>query len=230
MEDLVVPGAEFLVLDTNVFLQPYAQHEAGVYLGLHGSLLVLQAAENAAEDSAWGILLVDLDTPRERRFLALRSPEDQGVTLLWPAISDDYVVWTRMVGFFTRTAWAQRLVDGRPFGEAFEIGPGGTEITISRNIAVWNGAARLEGEEGYRSAVIAAELDLPGADDVGDVDQDGGIDITDAIVLLNYLFRGGPRPRLRPADADLNRALELTDAVVILQYLFGGGPRPGSVR
>jgi len=156
------------------------------------------------------------------------NPTDLAPT--WPAISEHYIVWTEWPEYFERWAWGRRLVDKKPVGENFRIAAGGSWITIDRNIAVWNGASFLGDGGVMHAAIVAAELDLPGAKDVGDVDQNGKIDITDAIVLLNYLFLGGPRPRLRPADADLSRSLELTDAVVILEYLFRGGRRPGTAR
>ncbi|MBN1443540.1 MAG: VCBS repeat-containing protein [Planctomycetes bacterium] len=64
----------------------------------------------------------------------------------------------------------------------------------------------------------------------GDVDQDGGIDITDAVFILEALFRGGPAPLCaKSADADDSGAIDLSDPVRILGYLFLGAsrlPRP----
>ena len=227
MTELLVPGAEFLVLDTNMRLQSGTYSGAGVQLALHDSLLLVQAAENRSEDSSWGLLLVDLNAPNDRQYLALHRFGDGVFSLDWPALSDEYAVWMSWGTSFARSGWAQRLVDRRPSGAPFEIGPGGTEITIDRNVAIWMGRIRLDGEEDYREAVMAAELDLPGAEDVGDADQSGRIDLTDAVVILQYLFASGPRPRLRVADADLNRKIEITDAVRILSYLFRGEQRPG---
>lgn len=227
-ENLLAAGAEFLAVDTNILLQRSTHKGGGVEMDLEGSLLVVQAAEHAGEDAPVGLLLLNLDAPAERRFLTLRYPEEGGVGFYWPAISTEYVVWMRAFEFFTRSAWAQRLVEGRPEGEPFEIGPGGTEIALDRNIAVWKGAIRLEGEQTDRAAIMAAELDLPGAQDVGDVNQDGIIDLTDAVSILQYLFVGGWRPRLRLADADLSRRIDITDAVRILEFLFLGERRPGA--
>jgi hypothetical protein len=56
----------------------------------------------------------------------------------------------------------------------------------------------------------------------GDADLDSQINITDAVVVLLYLFAGSTQPRdCRDAmDVDDNGALEVTDAMRILGYLF----------
>jgi len=61
----------------------------------------------------------------------------------------------------------------------------------------------------------------------GDVDGDGHREITDAIVLLNHLFRGGAK-LVCPDAADVNDdgKLDLSDAVVLLNYLFRGDNIP----
>jgi hypothetical protein len=65
----------------------------------------------------------------------------------------------------------------------------------------------------------------------GDADSSGKLEITDAVRLLGYLFRGGLAPTcLEAADADDNGVLEITDAIRILGFLFLGSrslPAPG---
>jgi len=57
----------------------------------------------------------------------------------------------------------------------------------------------------------------------GDVDQNGTMDLTDAVKILNYLFAGGVEPQcLDAADGDDSGELELTDPIRILNYLFLG--------
>lgn len=68
----------------------------------------------------------------------------------------------------------------------------------------------------------------------GDVDSSGRVSITDAIALLDSLFRGGPPPPCPDAaDFDDDGVVEIADAVLILSYLFRGldlsGP-PGPVE
>lgn len=57
----------------------------------------------------------------------------------------------------------------------------------------------------------------------GDFNADGILDITDAIAILNFLFRGAEPPLCRDAaDADDNGKVELTDAIHLLHVLFLG--------
>ncbi|MBI4602582.1 MAG: hypothetical protein HY721_11540, partial [Planctomycetes bacterium] len=59
----------------------------------------------------------------------------------------------------------------------------------------------------------------------GNCNADEGINLSDAIFLLNHLFLGGAEPTCpRACDSDSNDALNLTDAVYLLDYLFRGGP------
>ncbi|MBI4602172.1 MAG: VCBS repeat-containing protein [Planctomycetes bacterium] len=60
-----------------------------------------------------------------------------------------------------------------------------------------------------------------------DRDLDGAINITDVIVTLNGLFRGGEQPPCADAaDADDNGEVNLSDAVYSLNFQFLGGPEP----
>lgn len=61
----------------------------------------------------------------------------------------------------------------------------------------------------------------------GDADDNGAIEITDAIATLGYLFLGSDTPHcLDAADADDNGGIEITDAVATLGYLFLGNDPP----
>ena len=81
----------------------------------------------------------------------------------------------------------------------------------------------------------SADLDGNGVPDAcagaaflrGDWNGDRVPGITDAIGLLDHLFRGGePSACLDAGDADDSGALELTDAVRVLLHLFLGGEPP----
>ena len=65
----------------------------------------------------------------------------------------------------------------------------------------------------------------------GDADGSGGLDITDAIFTLNYLFLAGAAPTcMDTADADDSGGLDVTDAIYSLNYQFQAGsppPAPG---
>jgi len=58
----------------------------------------------------------------------------------------------------------------------------------------------------------------------GDADGDGGPSLTDAIVVLEFLFRDGLLPCEKAADSNDDGFLNLTDAVALLFHLFAGGP------
>ena len=60
-----------------------------------------------------------------------------------------------------------------------------------------------------------------------DADGSGKIEITDAIVLLRFLFlTGSPPPCMKAADADDSGELDISDAIYTLASLFLGGPAP----
>jgi hypothetical protein len=63
----------------------------------------------------------------------------------------------------------------------------------------------------------------------GDAGGEGTVDLSDAVLTLNYLFVGGPEPScLDSSDADDNGEVTVTDAIVVLQFLFLGGQPPSS--
>jgi hypothetical protein len=63
----------------------------------------------------------------------------------------------------------------------------------------------------------------------GDADSNGLVEITDAVLVLNYMFLGGKAPDcLDAADTDDSGVLDITDPVSSLQYQFLGGVAPPS--
>jgi hypothetical protein len=62
----------------------------------------------------------------------------------------------------------------------------------------------------------------------GDVNQDGTIDMTDALALVNYLFKGGTGPDpLSLGDVNADCIVDIEDAIYLLNYLFKNGAEPG---
>ncbi|MEM7234474.1 MAG: dockerin type I repeat-containing protein, partial [Planctomycetota bacterium] len=64
-----------------------------------------------------------------------------------------------------------------------------------------------------------------------DVNDDGTINLTDAVCALEYLFSGRDTPCGTPTcldamDVNDDGALNLSDPVTTLQFLFLGGPPP----
>ncbi len=88
----------------------------------------------------------------------------------------------------------------------------------------------------YSVTFIATDGSLSDSDTVvmpviayvaGDATGDGIVDLTDAIYILNYLFRNGSPPEpYQAGDANCDGSVELSDAVYILNYLFRLGPEP----
>jgi hypothetical protein len=61
----------------------------------------------------------------------------------------------------------------------------------------------------------------------GDANADKEVTISDAVYIVNYLFKFGPAPNpLDAGDADCNAEVTITDAVYLINYLFKGGPAP----
>jgi PKD repeat protein len=62
----------------------------------------------------------------------------------------------------------------------------------------------------------------------GDANQDGAVDIADAVAILGYLFSGaGDGGCLSSIDSNDDASTDVADAVTVLVHLFsGGGPLP----
>lgn len=72
----------------------------------------------------------------------------------------------------------------------------------------------------------------PGAYDTrilgrGDANSDGVVNITDAVMINDWLFNGGPEPPcLNQADANDSGTVDISDSTYLLNWLFNGGPPP----
>jgi len=61
----------------------------------------------------------------------------------------------------------------------------------------------------------------------GDVTEDGIVDISDIIFLINRFFYSGSAPRLtRLGDVDCTESITLEDVIYIIDYVFHSGPAP----
>ncbi len=77
------------------------------------------------------------------------------------------------------------------------------------------------------SIPVSIEIMEPTVDFIrGDADLDTRVNLTDALVVLRYLFQAGEMTCLDAGDADDSGALNLSDAIYILNYLFLAGPTP----
>lgn len=62
---------------------------------------------------------------------------------------------------------------------------------------------------------------------LGDVNQDGNVNVTDVVRLIQYLFKGGPPPEsVDLADANRDGGVSVMDVVFLVNYIFKAGPKP----
>ena len=106
---------------------------------------------------------------------------------------------------------------------------GGTDVRL----LVYDEFNSFPLDDGSVVACLAAEepdIMPPGERFVrGDADANGSINLTDGIVILNFLFLGAGAPGcLDAADTDDDGGVNptLTDAVIIFGWLFSGGTSP----
>jgi hypothetical protein len=60
----------------------------------------------------------------------------------------------------------------------------------------------------------------------GDANQDGSVDIADAVSVFMYLFRDGSVPCVAALDNDGNGRVQISDGVYLLMYIFQDGTPP----
>ena len=62
----------------------------------------------------------------------------------------------------------------------------------------------------------------------GDINNDGHVDISDIVYLINYIFRGGPPPPAPCDRADVNDdgLVDISDSVYLVNFVYQGGPQP----
>ncbi len=66
-----------------------------------------------------------------------------------------------------------------------------------------------------------------GTYDCGDANDDGDINVSDAVHLINYVFLSGPAPEPHCiGDANGDSSVNVSDAVYIINYVFLGGNAP----
>jgi subtilisin family serine protease len=62
----------------------------------------------------------------------------------------------------------------------------------------------------------------------GDANNDGNVNIGDAVHINNYIFKGGPAPQpdVLTGDANCDGTVNTGDVYYIVNYIFHGGPAP----
>ncbi len=64
----------------------------------------------------------------------------------------------------------------------------------------------------------------------GDANNDGSVNVSDAVYIINFVFVGGnpPQPIQACGDANSDAAVNVSDAVYIINFVFVGGNAPGA--
>jgi hypothetical protein len=61
----------------------------------------------------------------------------------------------------------------------------------------------------------------------GDANDDGEVNVADAVYIIRYIFAGGPPPPwICKADASGDGRVDVGDAVYLINYIFRSGPPP----
>jgi len=61
----------------------------------------------------------------------------------------------------------------------------------------------------------------------GDANDDGEVNVGDAVYLINFVFNGGPEPTpFCSGDANGDGEVNIGDSVYLINYVFKGGPAP----
>ncbi len=61
----------------------------------------------------------------------------------------------------------------------------------------------------------------------GDCNDDGNVNLADAVCILNWLFSGGDAPGCVAAtNTNSDDVANISDATSLLNFLFSGGPAP----
>lgn len=104
-----------------------------------------------------------------------------------------------------------------------------------------NGCQGDPGQTAQKDVTVrVGPLPAGGAQKPGDENQDGNLDLSDAVSVLNHLFLGtnpslpcgdgttGDAGNIKLLDANGDGRIDLSDAVNLLAFLFLGGPQPAA--
>jgi len=153
--------------------------------------------------------------------VVLDGPQDVGCVFDGTKVS---LRWTLPYEFSYLDLYRNDVFLVRVDGEATEYVD--SDPPVGESAAVYSIVGVLGG---HRSEPGSCTVDLSGGEGIflrGDANVDGRRVMSDAIVLLRYLFSGGSLSCLDAADFDDNGRLQITDAVALLGWLFKGGTPP----
>ncbi|HVR75574.1 MAG TPA: hypothetical protein VMT52_14660 [Planctomycetota bacterium] len=153
------------------------------------------------------------------------SVRGNSVDLEWsPAVSPLFAIAGYKVYRSEDGGVAYTLLNAEPI-----IAASHTDLAAPPGVYSYRVTAIGDGREGAPSEAAEAVLEggIPSFRR-GDCNGDAGLDISDSIFALSYLFTGGLEPPcLDACNSNLDLRLDISDPVYVLQYLFGGGPPPG---
>lgn len=113
------------------------------------------------------------------------------------------------------------LGDGASFGDAFlSWCINNMETCAGSDSRPWFYGMTLLGDPTLK---ISRHMQNP----TGDVNEDGIINVSDVISLINYLFISGPAPDPSAlGDPTGNCSIDVADVIYLINYLFVNGPEP----
>lgn len=116
-----------------------------------------------------------------------------------------------------------------PFGCVFNGGTVGTVIgTPTWKATYFFNVELVDSDSPAKKDTLSMSITIADPPYVcGDADQNGIINISDAVALIGYIFGAGPAPNpLISGDCDCNSLVNISDAVYVVSYIFGSGPAP----
>jgi hypothetical protein len=192
-----------------------------------GEGILIWGARTISTDDDWKYVGV-------RRFTVfLEHSIDKGTQ--WAVFEgNDETLWEKLrrcVEEFLLALWQDGALQGERPDQAFFVRADRTTMTQDdidqgRTI-VLVGVAVVRPAEFVILRIEHDRLPAPAPFLRGDVNSDGGVDISDPVAVLDYLFLGTNTPGcLAAADLDASGSVDLSDAVYGLSFLFLGGPAP----
>lgn len=192
------------------------------------SLTVKQAVVYDSSDGAPARPSLDpvvVEPGEEVRVTAVVASEPLGGA---QTVDLDVEVWAYNGSHVSISFWESRPApagDGAIKVEDDVLIPSGLRACQCYSLDVWVDTSL--GGEIIATEYVRVHFAVPASFHRGDADDNGSVNLTDGVFILNHLFLGGPIPPcMEAANANDDEVLNLTDGVYILNYLFLGGPPP----
>jgi len=118
-------------------------------------------------------------------------------------------------------------LDGKDWTLVGEAAPEGLPAVLLAGVAAYGRDVDSIPFEPLRATVSEPDMGPLPAFVRGACNQDGVVDISDAVCMLSWLFTDGAAPGcIAAVNTNGDGAVDLSDAVWLLAYLFVGGPAP----